>query len=427
MRLDFRQFIPSVTFVVRVANFATAERAFNKQRIIQFRPFESAIFAALMESDQHRNRVETMRIRLLLPISIFAFLSGFFAFEVLAHSYRTENVFLVTLDGLRWQELFGGADPTLIGETQFVKDPESLKKQFWAENREVRKLKLLPFFWSVIAKQGQIYGNRLKESYVNTANQLLFSYPGYNEILTGAADDRQIVSNKKLLNPNETVLEFINKQDGFSGRVVAFCSWEVFPFIINEKRSGVPVNAGFEAADVEPLSDRETFLNKLQDQIPRRWPNVRFDAFTHHFALEYIKKHKPRLIYIAYGETDDFAHDGRYDHYLRSAHQTDDFIGELWRFIQSTEEYRDKTTLLIATDHGRGATPKESWTTHNDQVLGSNQTWIAAIGPDTSPLGDNLKGQYFLNQLAASVGKFLGFDYNTDQESGAPIETLFNE
>lgn len=368
-----------------------------------------------------------MRIRVLLPITIFAFLSGFFAFETLAQSYRTENVFLVTIDGLRWQELFGGADPALIEEPQFVKDPESLKRQFWAENKEVRKSKLLPFFWSVIAKQGQIYGNRLKESYVNTANLLLFSYPGYNEILTGAADDRQIVSNQKLLNPNETVLEFINKQNGFSGRVAAFCSWEVFPFIINEKRSGVPVNAGFEAADVEPLSDREILLNKLQDQIPRRWPNVRFDAFTHHFALEYIMKRKPRLIYIAYGETDDFAHDGRYDHYLRSAHQTDDFIGELWRFIQSTEEYRDKTTMLIATDHGRGTIPKESWTTHNNQVIGSDQTWIAAIGPDTSPLGDNLKGQYFLNQLAASVGKFLGFDYNTYQESGEPIETLFNK
>ena len=126
-----------------------------------------------------------MRVRLLLPITIFAFLSGFFAFETLARSYRTENVFLVTIDGLRWQELFGGADPALIEEPQFVKDPESLKRQFWAENKEIRKSKLLPFFWSVIAKQGQIYGNRLKESYVNTANLLLFSYPGYNEILTG--------------------------------------------------------------------------------------------------------------------------------------------------------------------------------------------------------------------------------------------------
>src|SRR3546814_18020467 len=27
---------------------------------------------------------------------------------------KTENVFLITLDGLRWQELFSGADPALI-------------------------------------------------------------------------------------------------------------------------------------------------------------------------------------------------------------------------------------------------------------------------------------------------------------------------
>ena len=39
----------------------------------------------------------------------------------------------------------------------------------------------MPFLWSVIARQGQIYGNRDKGSPAKVANGKNFSYPGYNE------------------------------------------------------------------------------------------------------------------------------------------------------------------------------------------------------------------------------------------------------
>ena len=101
-------------------------------------------------------------------------------------------------------------------------------------------------------------------------------------------------------------------------------SLDVFSFIINDVRSGIPVNDGFKTATDANLTQKEQFLNKLQPQIPSPWATVRLDAFTHHYAKEYIKKHKPKVVYISYGETDDFAHDGDYDHYLHSAYQTTD-------------------------------------------------------------------------------------------------------
>ena len=69
-----------------------------------------------------------------------------------------------------------------------------------------------------------------------------FSYPGYSELLVGFHDPR-IDSNAKRPNPNSTVLEFVNRQPAMRGRVAAFGSWDVFPYIVNEERSGILVNA----------------------------------------------------------------------------------------------------------------------------------------------------------------------------------------
>src|SRR5699024_9326815 len=139
-----------------------------------------------------------------------------------------------------------------------------------------------------------------------------FSYPGYNEILTGEADDERINSNEKMNNPNITILEELNNSEAYAGKVAAFGSWDVFPYIINEQRSGVPVNAGFEKSKGDDLTKIEQFLNKAQPNTPSPWGSVRLDMFTHNYALEYMKRKHPDMVYIAYGETDDFAHGGNY-------------------------------------------------------------------------------------------------------------------
>lgn len=223
------------------------------------------------------------------------------------------------------------------------------------------------------------------------------------------------------------MLSFVNQQKAFAGKVAAFGSWDVFPYIINEERSGIPVNAGFESAKSDDLTDREIFLNELQQQIPSPWGSVRLDAFTHHYALEHIKKHEPRLVYIAYGETDDFAHDGCYDCYLNSAHQTDAFIKELWAYVQSHEQYKDKTTFIIATDHGRGTKPLDTWRSHGEEIKGSDEVWFAVIGPDTKAEGElKTEGQYYQDQIASTVAHLLGLDYKPEKEAGKAVTSLYN-
>jgi arylsulfatase A-like enzyme len=332
---------------------------------------------------------------------------------------RTENVVLITIDGLRWQELFKGADPSIITNKRFINDGPKLKESYWDSDLKSRRQKLLPFFWGTIARQGQIYGNRDLGNKVNVANRYLFSYPGYNELLTGKADKR-IRSNAKRENPNRTILEFANQQKDFKDKVAAFASWGVFHYIINPKRSGIHVNAGNDTARFR-LTAREKYLNHLQRNTPSPWKATRFDEFTHNYAKEYLKKNSPRLVLIAYGETDEFAHQGRYEDYLQAAYNTDRYIGDVWDWIQSDKRYKDKTTLIITTDHGRGS-GRRSWRNHGAARPGSNHTWFAILGPDTEPLGEmKMKGTSYTNQLTNTIAAFLNLKYPQNNEAIAAM------
>lgn len=348
--------------------------------------------------------------------------SLFIAMTAVAQKSKSPKIVLLTLDGLRWQELFTGADSLLVGNKDYVGNPDELKTTYWRNTAEERRKILFPFVWNTVSKMGQIHGNRNKNSKVDLTNTMWFSYPGYNEILSGKADDKNITSNSKTNNPNKTVLELLNSMPAYKGKVAAFGSWDVFPFIINEERSGIPVNAGFQKAKGNKLTVKEEFLNKLQGQTPSPWGSVRLDVFTHNFALEYMKKEHPEVVYISYGETDDFAHDGEYDAYLHAAKNTDGLIEELWNFTQSDSFYKDNTVFLITTDHGRGTQPLETWKHHGNKIEGAGQVWFVAFGKEVSTLGEVSKEeQLYSNQIAPTVLDVLNIKIDKDKMKGKPI------
>lgn len=333
-----------------------------------------------------------------------------------------DNIVLVTVDGVRWQEVFRGAELSMIENERFVSKPAQLKNDFWDKQLQSRREKLMPFFWQTIIKKGSVIGDRDQDSNMSVANKWHFSYPGYNEILTGIADPK-IDSNKKINNANVTFLEWLNNRHEYKNKAVAFTSWDVFPYIINTKRSKLSVNAGFDK--ITENDSYSQFLNTLQKEIPSPWHNVRLDAFTYRFAKHNLLTNKPKVTYIALGETDDFAHDGHYDQYLYSIRRSDAFLKDLWQTIQSTPGYKDNTVMILSTDHGRGATAVD-WQHHasadatngplNDSlkdfpqgILGSENIWFAAMGPGVKSAGI-LSTPYEVkqNQIAATVLTLLG-------------------
>lgn len=330
--------------------------------------------------------------------------------------HKTRNVILIVTDGLRWQEVFTGAERALMSKTPGgVRDTTRLLRDFWRPTPDARRAALLPFVWGTIAKQGQIYGNQDKGSIAQITNTKRFSYPGYNEIFTGWYDPR-IDSNDYPPNPNVTVFEWLAGKPAYRGRVAAFATWDAFRRILNRDRAGIVVQDGWDQpfAGKTSRTPREEAIDELYRTSVRLWDNNSFDAPMHMAVKEYIRSAKPRVLFVGYGETDEWAHSGMYDMVLRSAHQADAFVADLWNTVQAIPGYRDSTTFIITTDHGRGAGPEE-WKNHGEDVNGAENIWIAVIGPDTPALGERSNAERVTqSQIAATVAALLGEGYNSD-------------
>lgn len=301
----------------------------------------------------------------------------------------SNRIFIITLDGLRWEEVFKGADASLIDDVE-LGDTSISNALYWSASPADRRKRLMPFMWNVIAKQGQVFGNREYGNKVNVSNPYSLSYPGYSELLTGEVD-YSIWSNDKKANRNTNILEELNSMDAYRGKVAAFTSWELFPFILDndkDQRSGFVLNSGAQQIEGKHLSPAQNFINNIQGHLHDE-TGTRYDELTYIACKEYILKHKPSVVLLSFSGTDNAGHANRYDQYLQETNNADRMIGDLWRMVQAMPEYAGHTTFLITTDHGRGK-KAGNWGEHGVLVSGSSQTWYALLG-NTVPASGEIK------------------------------------
>jgi hypothetical protein len=234
-----------------------------------------------------------------------------------------------------------------------------------------------------------------------------------------------ISSNDPILNRNITFLDRLKEQPEWKGSVAAVGSWDVIEPIINRRRSEVSVIGGKRPPQPSLQGPRWDMLRRLVKNTPTPWHNVQFDAMTHEEALLLLETMRPQVMFVSYGETDEWAHQNNYPSYLLAAHQFDLYVSDLWQKVQSLDAYRDKTTFIITTDHGRGATTK-TWQSHGGKLPESDRTWLAALGPDTPAVGDIVSEKMGLDQVAATVFKLLGLDYaKVEPRAALPLEAIF--
>ena len=349
--------------------------------------------------------------------------SAFPSLHAQAGTPPARNVVLVMTDGLRWQELTRGADESLLTAQRpdASRDVEALKQRFVAPSAEERRRKLMPFIWSTLIPQGQLFGDRDAGSDAIVTNGFNFSYPGYSETLTGHGDPR-IHSNDNVANPNVTVLEWLNRQSGFEHKVAAFGAWEVIAGIVNADRCGCVVNAGYDPFLMTPMTPRLDLLNAWKADSPRVWEDEPFDAPTFYTAMEYVRVKHPRVLFLSLGETDDWAHSGNYGEYLLSIHRVDHYLERLWTALQSMPEYRGNTTLIFTTDHGRGS-DAEGWKSHGQELPESKYIFIGVMGAGVPASGLRAQAQPVTqSQIAATLAQLLGRDWNAvEPRAGKPL------
>jgi hypothetical protein len=225
-----------------------------------------------------------------------------------------------------------------------------------------------------------LLGNRALGSLVNVENKYWFSYPGRSEAFCGYYDSA-INSNEYPDNPNTNVLEFIDRQPGFHGKVVTFSSWDADAHIFNRDRNGMLVNIYGE--DVE-----DDIFGKGE----------RMDVSTYAMAKAYLLASHPRVLYIDLGDPDDFAHAGE-------------------------SFYRDRTDVLVFPDHGRGIGAQ--WTDHGSETEHSNETYFLAMGPGVAAKGEVKGGsQIYEAQYAQTIGMLLGVRFTASHPVAAAVQGL---
>ena len=340
-------------------------------------------------------------------------------------SRRTANLVLVTLDGVRVQEVFGGLDPVVaFGRNKHsgIYDPDRAKRLYWREDAAERRLALWPFFWKTLAPQGMVLGDASRGCRVTLRNPHGFSAPGYLELLTGQFHP-DVTTNDARRYPHPTVLQAIRRGLGLRpDEVAVFSTWDALGLFASSEPGAIFVNAGYERVPAALSNPAMDALGDYQEHVMALWEGYRTDMPTFHLALEYLKAHRPRVLYLALGETDDWAHARRYDRLLDCLRLWDDELRLLWETLQSLDGYRDRTTLIVTTDHGRGRKPKD-WVDHGEGVEGSEEIWAAIIGPDTPDRG--LVGPtatVYQADLAATMLELLGLPVTSlPAGAGPPI------
>ena len=340
-----------------------------------------------------------------------------------APAARQDNVVLITLDGARVEEMFGGMQLDILQSTlrrEHKAEDSPTYRRFWADSPQARREKLMPFLWKTLMSQhGSIAGNIALGSTVQLRNRHRFSYPGYAEILLGEPHDDVINSNDPIQNPYTTVLDTMREHLRVGPeRVATVGSWAHFNAIAEHTKGATAINAG-----QEPLRGADfTLLNTLQSETSIPWGDMRHDAFTFRVAMSQLASNRPRVLYLALGETDDWAHDGRYDRVLEAYARSDAYLQQLWKWLESQPDYRGRTHILITTDHGRGRTPQD-WRNHGDAVAGAENVWMAFASPSMTRRGEwKAHEPLSTSQAAATLASWVGLDWNQMRPlAGRPV------
>ncbi|WP_082893816.1 sulfatase-like hydrolase/transferase [Rufibacter ruber] len=146
----------------------------------------------------------------------------------------------------------------------------------------------------------------------------------------------------------------------------------------------------------------------------------RHDTTTLRVAKGLLAQHTPQLVLINLRGPDSEAHAGNWHGYLEAIRQSDQLVFDLWQWLQAHPTYQNTTTLLVTNDHGRhlGSRFKE----HGDSCEGCRHISLLVLGPDVKPghIATQTRSQV---DVAATMAELLGIP--VPKRDGVPMLELF--
>jgi hypothetical protein len=301
------------------------------------------------------------------------------------------RVILITFDGVRWNEIFEGPDPELIGDPP---PPEYAGGDAGT---------ILPYFWSEMAGVGTLLGDRRLGSEMTISNPVGISIPGYQVLFSGR------------------VTFCLRNECGQVGR-------ETFPERLRRELSLERDQVAAFVTDPKLCSALEQTEGSIDTRCGGRGGTLergkKGDAATFEAALAHLREYRPRFLYIGLDRSDGTGHRGDYAEHLRTLRRYDGWLERIDRVLEELGEAGAQTRVIITTDHGRGS--GDEWPDHQMTVSGTADVWLYARGPGIAQQGA-IRGHraYSHRDLRPTIERIFGLEPVSGWLYGEVIEDLF--
>lgn len=294
---------------------------------------------------------------------------------VMAPVDHASPVVLVTIDGVRWQDVYSSVDESLGFGGGYM-----------------------PVLRELVARDGAMLGapgyGRLDASGPN-----FVSMPGYTEIFTGRAP---VCGDNECGRPLEPT--FLEDLAARGAKVAVFASWEKVGRAVAHETPSFLVSAGREPGD-------------HQNPYPGGGA-YRPDASTMAQSLAYLSEQQPDVLVVSLGDTDEYAHAGNVRGYHDALTRADAFIGRIRETLAGMGERGTRTHLFVTTDHGRA----QGFNEHGGRYPESGRVWLAAAGPRIASHGFVASRNHHLRDLAGAIVTLATNDAPADE--GALTELI---
>jgi hypothetical protein len=315
----------------------------------------------------------------------------------------------LALDGVRYQDVFAGADPELA--RQHGLSPTQLPSA----------AELMPQLYGMMREQGAGLGAPGHGAPISASGPDFVSLPGYSEILTGSTasgcENNGCTGTRAL-----SIADELAQASHGAWHTAVITSWPDIARVA-AKSGRVAVSSGRHGGATRDWFTRteaaRRALTSAENEAP--WPghdDFRRDRFTADLALAYLREQAPSFLFVSLGEPDEFAHQGNYAGYLDALRHADQRIGELKALLDQRASQGVKTALFVTADHGRAANFRDHGRDHAE----SARVWLAAYGSAIPARGlVHAKAPRHLADIAPTVRLIFGL--GTELESGASGQT----
>lgn len=323
-------------------------------------------------------------------------------------------VVFVAIDGVRADEVFGGVDPKLAATQEL------------SPHEVVTASRLMPNLHRLHDERGAALGAPGTGHEIRSTGPAWCSLPGYQEMLTGHPV-RNCHDNLCAAVTRATIADdFAALPCSQPGDVAVIASWETIDRAAASHPSRIVISTGRTHGSMRHLLQSDPAIAgwlTLGEQAAS-WPgqdDYRPDALTAPLAIEYLRRRRPRFLFVGLGDPDEHAHRGDYHAYLQSLVDADRFLGDVTHLLEALEARGQATILVVTTDHGRAY----DFRNHGADAPESGRVWLVVAGAGVRARGlVGARRQRYLADIVPTVRAMTNLAPDPSPESGTILDEL---